>query len=105
MIEYVICRKMMEMKKYNKEMKKYLKLSYELSKRHLQERLLFELEMNFELFKIKDNYNINALIFDCCLNTSFNDDEYQSIIKKVLKSYNNNHKKKLKSNGTYIYLC
>ena len=41
MIKYIICRKMKNMEKYNKEMKKYLKLSYELSKRQLKERLLF----------------------------------------------------------------
>lgn len=105
MIKYILCRKMKNMEKYNKEMKKYLKLSYELSKRQLKERLLFELEMNFELFKIKENYKIKTLILDCCSNTCFNEDAYLSIIKSVVKSYNNNHKKKIKCSETHIYLC
>lgn len=96
---------MIYMNENTKEMKKYLNLSLELSKKQFLERSIFEIEMHFDLFDNKEGYRIESLISDCCMNMCLSDKVFEQLIEQALLFYNKNHKNKLKNTGKFICLC
>ena len=93
------------MNENTKEMKKYLNLSLELSKKQFLERSIFEIEMHFDLFDNKEGYRIESLIRDCCMNMYLSDKVFEQLIEQALLFYNKNDKNKLKNTGKFICLC
>lgn len=59
----------------------YSKLSHDLAKKHLIERLAFEIEVNQKLFD-NDNISLEKLINDCRNLESFSQEEYEEALNQ-----------------------
>lgn len=71
-----------------KIIKKYLKQSHELAKKHLIERFIFEIQANKQIFKNKDDLTLNNLIEESHNCEIFSTDEYQEIYDICKKYFN-----------------
>ena len=69
-------------------MKKYLKLSHEFAIKQMIEKMVFELEMYYSIFKKIDNYDIKSFINECRTTENFDDKENFDIVNKAIKEYN-----------------
>lgn len=85
-------------------MDKYFELLHELQRKQVLERMLFEIEAYFDVFKENGLLGIKELINECASSEAFKESEYLELVKKSLKKYNSDHLSKLTSNKKSIFL-